>query len=155
MRTASEIADDLATKASGITISQPESAAPPAPPPPPYTVRPSYFQPRPRPAGHPLNVGKGSTVHAGGHELRQKPLWPNETAMLDDARKAEPQREPQRLTQSDWDALAEIPVTRDMTFDSWVREACLQPFVDGYDPDYAAAARLYLARKRDCFSGKR
>jgi len=36
-----------------------------------------------------------------------------------------------------------------MNFDDWVKECCLPPLVRDYDPDYSAAARLYMEKKRE------
>lgn len=94
-------------------------------------------------------AGKGDVVTVAGHELRKKPLWPGETASLDDKPKARPSRDRIQLGLDDWDALAAVTVTRSMTFDDWLAEAAIDPLVKDYDDDYAAAARLYLARKSE------
>lgn len=107
----------------------------------PVRREPAYHEPQRRPA----TKGAEQTVHVGGQEIKRKPLWPMEKAKLDDSATADGRTEPQVLVDSDWEALAEVEVKRSMTFEQWAREACLLPFIEGLDPDYAAAARLFLS----------
>lgn len=152
MNDGSDIAKKLAEQFGGSLI---ESLTPKPKPKPPSEARPTVYRaPPPPPRRTSFGTGMGDTVKVGSYELRRKPLWPNDIASLDDIKKAMPQREAQELTESDWEALAETPVKRGMDFDAWVRECCLQPLVQGYDGDYAAAARLFLQKKREAHSSK-
>lgn len=109
------------------------------PTPPPEVRRPDVSQP------------PDKCVQAGPYSVSRGYMFDSERDALKDRRKERPGRPAQRLTQGDWDALAEVEVTRNMDFDAFVRQACLLPMVRGFDPDYEPAARLFLAKKREAF----
>ena len=141
---ASDIAKQLAEKFGGSVLDAFGKKEEPKPTPEPIR-RPSNLPPQGKPTMH----QGGDFVQAGPYQLKRKPLMPMESIHIDGKEKPRPQRGPQKLSPSDWQALAGEPVTRNQTFDDWVRQVCLLPLVKDYDPDYAAAARLYLQKKRE------
>lgn len=162
MNDSSEVAKKLAEQFAGNAL---ESLTPkPTPKPPMQTHGQAYMARTSTPRSHPpvppprkphvFGAGMGETVKVGAYELRRKPLWPNDIAALDDKAKAMPKRDPVELTAMDWEALAETPVRRDMDFDAWMRECCLPELVKDYDGDYAAAARLFIQKKREAHGTK-
>lgn len=145
---ASEIAKQLAEKFGGSALEAFGKKEEPKPELPPVRRHTNSVPSTQRPTHQ-----GGDFVTAGPYQLKRKPLMPMESIHIDGKDKARPQRGPQKLTPSDWEALAAEPVTRNQTFDAWVRQVCLLPLVKDYDPDYAAAARLYLTKKREAHGG--